>query len=211
MALDEERMIGNAPIGLFANRALALKDSLTPDEQQELMVSAIIENYRGEPTGTAELLEQAYAIQPDVSRWSYRVLRTMSLPGIASLEQMGQLVAGLETYHVNQAATGREATEQAWVLIGYALAATNLGKRPERSSSSQTLRWLTGAARHPRSRANQQIGMTLASIDPEQARRHFQECIDLDARRALQRPGAAYMQVALIDGSRVATTARPAT
>src|SRR5262245_6951031 len=159
-ALHEERMIGNAPIGLFANRALALKDSLTLDEQQELMVSAIIENYRGEPTGTAELLEQAYAIQPDVSRWSYRVLRTMSLPGIASVEQMRQLVAGLESYEVNETATGREATEQAWVLIGYALAATNLGDTARALElASQILAMAhRGGAPSTIARAHQQIG-----------------------------------------------------
>ncbi|MDQ1458454.1 MAG: hypothetical protein QOH28_4074 [Actinomycetota bacterium] len=202
MALDEERMIGNAPIGLFANRALALKDSLSPDEQQELMVSAITENYRGEPTGTPELLEQAYAIQPDVSRWSYRVLRTMSLPGIASLEQMGQLVAGLDTYHVNQAATGREATEQAWVLIGYSLAASNLGDTARALELAPQILALAhrGGAPSTIARANMQIGMTLASVEPEQARRHFQECIDLGrAGVRFSGLGAAYMQAALID------------
>ena len=202
MALDEERMIGNAPIGLFANRALALKDSLTPDEQQELMVSAIIENYRGEPTGTPELLEQAYAVQPDVSRWSYRVLRTMSLPGFASVEQMRQMVAGLEAYSVNQAASGREATEQAWVLIGYSLAATNLGDTARALElAPQTLAMAhRGGAPSTIARANQQIGMTLAGIEPEQARRHFQECIDLGrAGVRFSGLGAAYMQTALID------------
>jgi len=202
MALDEERFIGNAPIGLIANRALALKASLAPAEQQELMVSAIIENYRGEPTGTPELLEQAYAIQPDVSRWTYRVLRTMSLPGFASAEQMRRLVAGLEAYHVNPAATGREATEQAWVLIGYALASTNLGDTARALDvSSQALAMAhRGGAPSTIARAHHQIGMTLASIEPDQARRHFQECIDLGrAGVRFSGLGGAYMQVALID------------
>src|SRR4051812_3149593 len=201
-ALDEERMIGNAPIGLFANRALALKDSLTPDEQQELMVSAIIENYRGEPTGTPELLEQAYAIQPDVRRWSYRVLRTMSLPGTASLEQMGQLAAGLENYSVNHAATGRQATEEASVLIAYALAATNLGDTARALELAPAILALAhqGGAPSTIARAHQQMGMTLATVEPEQARRHFQECIDLGrAGVRFSGLGAAYMQAALID------------
>jgi hypothetical protein len=195
-------MIGNAPIGLFANRAIALKGSLTPGEQQELMVSAIIENYRGEQIGTPELLEQAYAIQPDVSGWSYRVLRTMSLPGIASIEQMRQLVAGLEAYHVNPTATGREATEQAWVLIGYALAATNLGDTARALElAPQTLAMAhRGGAPSTIARAHQQIGMTLASTDPDQARRHFKECIDLGrAGVRFSGLGGAYMQTALID------------
>jgi hypothetical protein len=45
-----------------------------------------------------------------------------------------------------------------------------------------------------------QIGMTLASVEPEQARRHFQECIDHGrAGVRFSGLGAAYMQVALID------------
>jgi hypothetical protein len=45
-----------------------------------------------------------------------------------------------------------------------------------------------------------QIGMTLASIEPDQARRHFQECIDLGlAGVRFSGLGSAYMQAALID------------
>jgi tetratricopeptide (TPR) repeat protein len=126
----------------------------------------------------------------------------MSLPGIASVEQMRQLVAGLEAHHVNQAATGREATEQAWVLIAYALAATNLGDTPRALElAAQTFAMAhRGGAPSTIARANMQIGMTLASIDPDQARRHFQECIDLGrAGVRFSGLGGAYMQAALID------------
>jgi predicted ATPase/class 3 adenylate cyclase len=205
MALDEERWIGNAPIGLPANQALALKDLLAPDEQQELMIAAIVERYRGEQTGLSEMLDEAYAIQPDATRWSFRVLRTMALPGIASLEQMQRMLDGMDAFVPDPAASARDATAQSWTVMNGSLAAVNLGNIPRAIELADLALGLARRGGSPSSiaRANMELGMSLASVDPDRARICFQECIDF-GRRGVRFTGlgSAHMQAALIDAHR---------
>jgi predicted ATPase len=201
--LDEERWIGNAPIGPVATRALPLKDSLSPEEQQELIVAAVVEGYRGVSVlRLSERLEEAYAIQPDASRWSFRVLRAMAQPGTANVEQMRRLLDARVALRLDRAATGRDAAEQAWVLVALGLASANLGNVDVAREFAPQLLSMAQRSGAPSmiARANQSVGQTFAAVDPGTARRHFQQCIELGrAGVRFSGLGAAHMQAALID------------
>jgi predicted ATPase/class 3 adenylate cyclase len=204
-ALDEERWVGNAPIGDVANRALPLIDALSPEDQQELMVAVIVERYRGDQTGFAEMLEHAFALQPDARRWSYRVLRMMAMPGYASPEQMQRLIDAIDLWRPDADSTtftGRDATERAGNLQSVALAAVQTGDLElARGLAERAHEYARrGGSPSAMARTSQQLGMALASVDPVRARGLFEEGITF-GRQGVRFTGfgSSLMQRALID------------
>jgi hypothetical protein len=193
-------------MGSVATRALEQMDALTAAERQELVAAATIEAYRGDMHRLAELVEEVYQLQPDPSSWTSRVMRTQVTPGMASVAQMRRVAAVAHTWDpVADERSGADATEWSRRLVNVALAAINTGDVEMARRYSIGAMALAQRSGSPSTVAQgaMQLGMALASVAPEDARRSFQECIDLGRRGVkFMGRGGALMQAALIDAER---------
>ena len=203
VALNEEQMSGVLPIGAIATPALELIGELTAHERLEIIAAAVVEAWRHDIGRVPELLALARDDWPDPRSSNARVLRLFSTSGFTSIEQSRVIAEAARHWDFDiTSVSGAKATERSHLANAFANAAIDAGDvaLARRYASLEMTLARRGGSPSAIGLAARTLGASISADEPDEARRLFQECIDL-GRSGVPFAGftAALMQAALID------------
>jgi predicted ATPase/class 3 adenylate cyclase len=203
VALNEEQLLGVFPIGAIATPALVMLDELTAHERLEIIAAAVAEAWRHDIERIPELLALVGDDRPDPRSSNARVLRLFTTSGFTNIEESRVIAEAARDWDFDvTSVSGAMATERSHLANAFANAAINAGEAllARQYASVQVTLARRGGSPSAIGLAARTLGASISADEPEEARRLFQECIDL-GRSGVPFAGisAALIHSALID------------
>jgi hypothetical protein len=206
VALNEEQLTGALPIGAVATPALELIDELTAHERLEIIAAAVLEAWRHDHGRIPELLALAGDDRPDPRKSNARVLRLYTATGFTNIEQSRVIAEAARDWDFDvTSVSGPMATERSHLANAFAHAAISAGDAAlaRQYGSLEVTLARQGGSPSAIALAARTLGQSISADEPDEARRLFQDCIDLGRSGELFAGFTiSLMQAALIDVQR---------